>query len=350
MERLGDILSRGHLRPMMPRNAPPPPERYSGDGATDADADVYLDEEDMFADMPASSPLLPDILDEEDEAGYLSSPDVRQEEDRPGDQERASTRAYGELITPVQITPVAAPEHQAGQGCPLCGGVGYVRLNVPLGDPSFGKAVACRCKERQLAERRRLDLQQLSSLDAFRDKTFATFDPTVYGVREAFDAAYRYAANPQNWILFSGRSGCGKTHLAAAIANRHLEMGQVTVLFSIVPDLLDHLRKAFAPNSETTYDELFDRVREAALLVLDDLGAENSTPWAAEKLFQIINYRYNYRLPTVITTNYTLMRGVDERILSRLSDISLVRVCHIEAEDYRPRNIARRPRRFVAGQ
>jgi hypothetical protein len=55
------------------------------------------------------------------------------------------------------------------------------------------------------------------------------------------------------------------------------------------------------------YDELFDKVREAGVLVLDDLGAENATAWATEKLFQIINYRYNYRMPTVITTNHRLL-------------------------------------------
>ena len=80
-----------------------------------------------------------------------------------------------------------------------------------------------------------------------------------------------------------------------------------TVFFSIVPDLLDHLRAAFAPTSELTYDALFERVRESGLLVLDDLGAENGTAWATEKLFQLINYRYNYRMPTVITTNARLM-------------------------------------------
>ena len=98
-----------------------------------------------------------------------------------------------------------------------------------------------------------------------------------------------------------------------------------TVFFSIVPDLLDHLRAAFAPTSELTYDALFERVRESGLLVLDDLGAENGTAWATEKLFQLINYRYNYRMPTVITTNARLMSHMDERIRSRLSDLGLVR-------------------------
>ena len=85
------------------------------------------------------------------------------------------------------------------------------------------------------------------------------------------------------------------------IANRAIERGQ-PVLFIVVPDLLDYLRATFGPNSTASYDERFDKVRNAPLLILDDLGTQSSTSWAQEKLYQILNHRYNARLPTVITT------------------------------------------------
>ena len=47
---------------------------------------------------------------------------------------------------------------------------------------------------------------------------------------------------------------------------------------------------------------MFEGVRTTEILVLDDLGTESATPWAQEKLFQIINYRYNFQFPTVFTT------------------------------------------------
>jgi DNA replication protein DnaC len=228
----------------------------------------------------------------------------------------------------------------ASDVCPICNGAGYVRLDVPLGDPAFGQAVRCECKERQIAERDRGTLRRLSNLDPFRDKTFEKFDAAVPGVREAYDVALRYAEDPMGWLVFGGGYGAGKTHLAASIANA-CEQAGVPVIFAIVPDLLDHLRAAFAPNSETTYDALFDKIREVQLLVLDDLGAENSTAWATEKLFQLINYRYNYRMPTVITTNHRLLTHMDERIRSRLNDLSLVRHVVIEAQDYRDRHLGR---------
>jgi DNA replication protein DnaC len=69
-------------------------------------------------------------------------------------------------------------------------------------------------------------------------------------------------------------------------------------------------------------------------LILDDLGAHASTPWAQEKLFQLLNHRYNAQLPTVITTNQRL-EELDPRLRSRLQDVGLVNHVLILAPDYR---------------
>ncbi len=55
----------------------------------------------------------------------------------------------------------------------------------------------------------------------------------------------------------------------------------------VVPDLLDYLRAAYSATSTTGLDERLEQIRETPLLILDDLGAHNATPWAQEKLFQI---------------------------------------------------------------
>ena len=66
-------------------------------------------------------------------------------------------------------------------------------------------------------------------------------------------------------------------------------------LFVTVPDLLDHLRSTFSPQSTISYDKLFEQVRKTPLLILDDLGTESATAWAKEKLYQLFNHRYNDR-------------------------------------------------------
>jgi DNA replication protein DnaC len=230
------------------------------------------------------------------------------------------------------ISPVAKPT------CPKCKGIGYLRVNVPYGHPNFGKPIACECKEAERKAKRREQLRQMSNIDAFQESTFSTFNPRLSGVKEAFEAARNYAENPDDgWLVLIGPNGCGKTHLAAAIANQCLESGAV-ILFAVVPDLLDHLRAAFAPTATEVYDQLFSKMREAEVLILDDLGAQQSSPWANEKLFQLLNYRYNERLPTVITANPKGMQGMDERIRSRLGDIGLAETINFNhAQDYRPR-------------
>jgi DNA replication protein DnaC len=185
------------------------------------------------------------------------------------------------------------------------------------------------------------NLRVLSNLDHLARLTFANFVQDGYGLppdkvanlRFAYDLARAYAEHPEGWLVLFGGYGCGKTHLAAAIANRAIERGQ-PVLFVVVPDLLDYLRATFSPNSAATYDERFDQVRNAPLLILDDLGTQSSTAWAQEKLFQILNHRYAARLPTVVTSNHRL-EEIDLRIRSRLADPDIATILTILAPDFR---------------
>jgi len=152
-------------------------------------------------------------------------------------------------------------------------------------------------------------------------------------LRKAFDVAKDFAHSPEGWLVFQGVNGCGKTHLAAAIANYQLEQGK-PVLFIMVPDLLDHLRSTFNPESKISYDEFFETIKQSPLLILDDFGEQSATPWAQEKLYQLINYRYNARLPMVVTTCLSLDE-IETRISSRMVDPKLSLVFNIIAPDYR---------------
>jgi len=232
---------------------------------------------------------------------------------------------------------VPAADEPEDDVCPQCGGAGFVRKNVRLGHPDFGKAFPCRCTEDESDDQRLARLQRYSNLGALRRLTFADLMARGRSPRPqdqerfaaAVAAARQFADEPSGWLVFSGPSGCGKTHLAAAIANRCIEQGR-PALFMVVPDLLDHLRAAYRPDSEIGYDELFELVRSAPLLILDDMGVHSSTPWADEKLFQIVNYRYQAQMPTVFTTARDIGE-LDPRLQTRLGDVALAQVHRLES-------------------
>ena len=199
----------------------------------------------------------------------------------------------------------------------MCDGAGWLTPSAPVEHPDFGKAIPCRCQESDADRDRRIAaLERYSNLGALRQATFVNSNPdgpdadvanrTAYAI--AGHAADEYAANPYGWLTFAGPSGSGKTYLAAAIANRQIELGNPT-LFITAADLLDYLRGGFDDDAAAPFIDLFDQVRNAPLLVLDDLPTRSATPWTQERLFQLLAWRHSARLPTVIT-----LRGDPNRL------------------------------------
>ena len=171
------------------------------------------------------------------------------------------------------------------------------------------------------------------TFDAFREGGHGLRGEPRRNLEGAFQLAREWSEEPHGWLVFLGANGCGKTHLAAAIANRRLAEGE-SVCFATVPDLLDELRSTFAPDSQLRFDDVLRRLREVDLLVLDDLGAHQSSAWAQEKLYQLLNFRHVGRMPTVVTTNSELS-DIERRIRSRLADLQTSTVYEITAPDYR---------------
>jgi len=228
--------------------------------------------------------------------------------------------------------------------CPYCGGAGFLRVDLPLGHENFGRLEVCVCRGDELARNASKRLYELSNLNRLSHLNFENFDPhgnreakfitpqERASLQEALETSKDYAEKLEGWMLLEGAYGCGKTHLAAAIANDAVSKGTPT-LFITVPDLLDSLRFAYS-DPETTFETRFEDVRNVRFLVLDDFGTQNATAWAQEKLFQIINYRYINKLPTLITTNL-ILDEIESRIRSRLQDSEFVKHIRMFAPDYR---------------
>ena len=172
--------------------------------------------------------------------------------------------------------------------CPHCGGLVYLRQDLPPGHPDFGKLQVCSCRNSQVSQQVRQRLFALSNLDELTHLSFENFQPRgrvglwpqeADSLEQAHNQARQFAQSLNGWVVFQGGYGCGKTHLAAAIANFAVGMG-VPTLFITVPDLLDSLRYTY-DNPQATFEERFEEIRRAPLLILDDFGTQNATacPW-----------------------------------------------------------------------
>ena len=183
--------------------------------------------------------------------------------------------------------------------------------------------------------------------------TFRSFDPNGASdgtkrqretLNHAITLAKHFADGPQGWLYLAGETGVGKTHLAVAIANVQVQHGR-SVLFRFVPDLLDQLRRAYRPNTGNAFDHEFQVIRDCEVLILDDFGAQATTPWAEEKIYQLIVHRHTANLPTVITSRILLEEPktqnftsrYSEAISSRLRDAHVVSEVLIHAPDFRHR-------------
>lgn len=227
------------------------------------------------------------------------------------------------------------PDGDGSGVCPHCAGRGWFTLDVPVGHSDFGLVVTCECQEDRIEGEGQDRLVRYSNLGQLARFTFDALAPPQDGDREtvglfeaAKERAVEFAESPGGWLVFVGPHGSGKTRMAAAIANRCIDRGYIS-LFVHVPDLMDHLRSSFGPNSEIDYSDLFDRVRSTPLLILDDLSSASSSPWATEKLQQIVNHRFSNELPTVFTSS-TPMREVDPYLRSRLETPQLSRVLSLK--------------------
>ncbi len=214
--------------------------------------------------------------------------------------------------------------------CPYCDDVGY----VIDGD----KMVECGCRKAKEIKRR----QKKAGIPPHLENIFfADFDLCFYSTADRGDNKSTYRDNAKaileaakkfttdvsqgvtrDGMLLLGNVGCGKTFLAAAIANE-LIYNNIDVRFIVVPDFLDELRYSFDSNSADNEFDLMKMVKTAPVLVLDDLGAHNYTEWSIKTLFSIINYRVNYELPMIITTNLSpesIEDLIGSRICSRLME------------------------------
>jgi DNA replication protein DnaC len=189
--------------------------------------------------------------------------------------------------------------------CPQCDGTGWKPVEVN----GIRRVTPCDC---QNLERSALLLKQARIPPRYEHCELANYDvrkSTATGQENASLSVAKICAQrfveeyPTDFgLLFVGTTGVGKTHLAVAILRELILRKGVECLFYDFHDLLKTIRDSYNPGTQSTELGVLQPVLEAEVLLLDELAGSNPSDWVKETLHHIINWRYNYKKVTLITT------------------------------------------------
>ena len=203
--------------------------------------------------------------------------------------------------------PIALGLVEQMSDCPICNGVGLVRV---VSEGGLWVSRACECQETDREERR---LAAARIPERYRHYTLDGYETAFRGADPSLSRAHLTArkfvdAYPVDTagkgLLFTGSIGVGKTHLAVGVLRRLMQESGVNGLFCDYRELLKNIQNSYNSQVNTTELELLKPVFAAEVLVLDDLGAQKPNEWVWDTVALILNTRYNDKQTTIITTNY----------------------------------------------
>lgn len=208
--------------------------------------------------------------------------------------------------------------------CTLCDGSGF-RI-----DEETNTAFDCVCRAQRIARRR---AKNLSNVLPKRYRNASLESTVVHDIRSRAPAQVRMVehfvrdlgdnlkAGRGLWLF--GGPGTGKTELAMVVSRTAITAGHSVAVYTL-PRLLAEIRTTFDADNDTTYLHLLDRLADVDLLHIDDVGAEQTSPWVLEQLYAIVNARYEEERSIVLTTNLErdeLAAQIGERTVSRLEQM-----------------------------
>lgn len=216
------------------------------------------------------------------------------------------------------------------ESCEICGGRQSMIIDF-LGKTRKVK-VLCKCQDEKLNAEREIEKnkqlqKRLERLKAYSlmDENFniCTFDNWIrskendklFAIGKKYCKQWQKMKEENIGLLIWGPPGTGKSYFSFCIANALLkEMVPVVAISSI--GLLNRIKATYGSYGQEEEIEIINSLKNASLLILDDLGAENGTEWSNEKLYEIIDSRYRMKKPMIITTNLSL-EGLKNKLTSR---------------------------------
>ena len=225
----------------------------------------------------------------------------------------------------------------------------------------FTRKVRCICKcqkeakdqeEEEVRKKERLKriekLREASLLgDRYKTVSFETTDLYNADYELVFNRCKKYCEvadqvlNRGIGIYLFGSKGVGKSHLTACMANKLME-NYYTVLFTNFSEISKSIRSSFGKKGKTEL-EFMDKLGSIDFLFIDDFGTELLTKneqdlWLQEKVFDIVNKRYNNNKPIIFTSNYTLSQMINSRGLADKTADRIMEMCEtmkLEGDSYR---------------
>lgn len=222
--------------------------------------------------------------------------------------------------------------------------------------------VMCKCEEKEYKKMKKQEeinekIHKLNRLkkhslmgEHFEGCTFENFEvdssnKSYFNIAKKYTEKFKEVEKENLGLIFFGKPGTGKTYLAFCIANELISRMEPVIAISSI-GLLNRIKETYKKFGNEGEVEIINSLKNASLLILDDLGAENNTPWAKEKIYEIIDSRYRDGKPIIITTNLSL----DQLKNKMIGEDGIYRTYDRLIEMCTPLEIKGKPRRVEAAK
>ena len=216
-------------------------------------------------------------------------------------------------------------DQNCGPDCPLCKGSRYIRRDLPLDHPQFGKVETCPLYQRDLmTSEKHYDSRVGVSLEEIRELTWALILPNISDGDKALDVVKPAFERGHGFIFLWGEYGQAKSLIMKIAAAMALKCG-MTAAYSNLSRILDDIRLAYdAPEHKTkALLKRMDYWAKKRVLCVDEIDKANETEWAEERIHCLIDTRYQM---AVRETGLTIMSSnkasgqLDGYLNSRITD------------------------------